>query len=89
MNEKLTNEEGQELSDKSNAFEEKYGSDMFFKTVFSALNRFLVEKGIATERDIRDYFTQEMEIQDKALKLMQKEDLQLMKPPKKQYGGTF
>lgn len=68
----LTAEERVELHEKSKEFEEKFGSEMFLKTAFSALNRFLVDKGIATEKDIKVYFEREMEIQSHAFGVMER-----------------
>ncbi len=50
------------LHDKVCNFEEIHGSSTMSKIMFNTLSRLIVEKGIASEREIINYFQREIDI---------------------------
>ena len=50
----------QEREDRAIDFEQRFGTELFIKTVLSTLSRILIEKGVATEEEISETFDEQI-----------------------------
>ena len=57
----------EDVKDLAVRFEKEYGSDTLLKAAMSAMNKMLVNKGICTQDEIREYLVRELDEFDETL----------------------